>query len=1132
MNQKKKIILFFAIFFPLMIASVFASWVIVNTTQYTPSYNPNSTSALFEAYNNQTKVYNGSYQFPNSTNDEIDDDNISFSYREANTTGKYKNGFPYDAGTYDILLQDDTDKYSDDVIRFTISQASATCDVVPEIKDMYEDETLTIINSDTIIFKGVKNETIDGRFVVSSDITYPEGSTNVTETIDVSFTFTPSSEFSKNYTTTTITSSVKLSAVAYVKASPNVYFGTIQNALSSTKGNNVFVIEKLNIDIKENITIPNSKILTLPYSGESYYQNSSSFLEETTFSTFIDTNDTNISTYRNICLNLKNGADIIVNSGGELRLGGEFKSRGISRYYSEINLDTGSKIDVSGKFMCYGYIKENSSSYKNSSQNANSNFYDNSYDQGRGIFISSSGNLTTHIAIYDLKQGSTVSTLIDNNICPFNLFNFPNLQTYTEITSGGSFIVTAHLVVAGQVLMKDANVVLKDDSSASLFYLSSGKIAFDYGTTNPKTTNQNVKTKIFINGNVQQGYLYIKESLATIDSSKYYLPISYLFNVYLIENSSYSSNYKLKFMQGSQLKILENATFTINSVFAFYKSDSLTGFTSNDGVSYSNKTDAVLVNNGKLVIDTNGSIGANITTENTTGTAEIDLTRASQTDLTVTSNEGIGNINIPAISTSGPFKNVVNNEIETLLLKGGEKYYSASGSNHWVGNALVSYEININVESTNYIHNLYSFSIYSSTSADGTENLQTLIENSNIVSYKLKFESGSYIKVVVNDAKSVTISDSSLSYSSSTWYPVNQDLIFSIMPSAGYQISYSNGGSSGAGTVRFEIKYGESSSALNNTFTSDTTTGSEIFKEGTYFQISPTGAGWGYVGGSTPSWTIKKTTYDADGKGTTVVIDSGSGKKWGSTKYLLDGDYSFSITGWSLTNPDSCITSGTLLTLADGTQKKVEDLLDTDLLLVFNHETGQFEAAPLIFVDRDEWTKYNVVNLEFSNGEITRLIYEHGYFNNTLNKYVYITEDNYQEYIGHEFTFYNGNELETVTLVNSYITNEYVGCYSPVTAYHLNYFVDGFLSMPGGITGLFNIFEYNEDMTYDIDKMNEDIAKYGLYTYEDFKDYLPYEVYLAFPGPYLKVSVGKGYVTFEEILAYIEQYLGRHGLDK
>ena len=220
------------------------------------------------------------------------------------------------------------------------------------------------------------------------------------------------------------------------------------------------------------------------------------------------------------------------------------------------------------------------------------------------------------------------------------------------------------------------------------------------------------------------------------------------------------------------------------------------------------------------------------------------------------------------------------------------------------------------------------------------------------------------------------------------------------------------------------------------------------------------------------------------------------------------------------------------MTLADGTQKKVEDLLDTDMLLVFNHETGKFEASPIIFVDRDEWKNYNIVNLEFSNGTKTRLIYEHGYFDLTLNKYVYITESNYQDYIGHEFAFYDGDNVNSVTLTNSYITNEYVGCYSPVTAYHLNYIVDGYISMPGGIEGLFNIFEYNDDMTYNIEKMNEDIEKYGLYTYEDFKDYLPYEVYLAFPGPYLKVSVEKGYITFEEIIGYIDQYLGRHGLDK
>jgi hypothetical protein len=79
--------------------------------------------------------------------------------------------------------------------------------------------------------------------------------------------------------------------------------------------------------------------------------------------------------------------------------------------------------------------------------------------------------------------------------------------------------------------------------------------------------------------------------------------------------------------------------------------------------------------------------------------------------------------------------------------------------------------------------------------------------------------------------------------------------------------------------------------------------------------------------------------------------------------------------------------------------------------------------------------------------------------------------------------------------------------------------------MPGGIEGLFNMFEYGEGLVYDQEKMHSDIEKYGLFTYEDFAEYLPYEVYAAFPAPQLKVSIGKGMISFEEILGYIEKYL-------
>ena len=42
---------------------------------------------------------------------------------------------------------------------------------------------------------------------------------------------------------------------------------------------------------------------------------------------------------------------------------------------------------------------------------------------------------------------------------------------------------------------------------------------------------------------------------------------------------------------------------------------------------------------------------------------------------------------------------------------------------------------------------------------------------------------------------------------------------------------------------------------------------------------------------------------------------------------------------------------------------------------------------------------------------------------------------------------------------------------------------------------------------------------------EDFKDYISYEAYLSSPAVYLKVSVGKGMMTFEEILDVINYLL-------
>ena len=180
-----------------------------------------------------------------------------------------------------------------------------------------------------------------------------------------------------------------------------------------------------------------------------------------------------------------------------------------------------------------------------------------------------------------------------------------------------------------------------------------------------------------------------------------------------------------------------------------------------------------------------------------------------------------------------------------------------------------------------------------------------------------------------------------------------------------------------------------------------------------------------------------------------------------------------------------CLLPNTLITMADNTKKMVKDVEAGDLLKVFNHETGSYDVSPVVFNDKEEAAWQTVVNLEFSNGEEVGVISEHGFFDMNLMQYVYIREDNYLDFVGHQFYADSG----LITLDSVYITEEYTEVYSPVTAVTLNYFTNDILSMPGGIEGLFNIFEYDSTLQYNQEKMEADIAMYGLLDYSYYEDF-------------------------------------------
>ena len=273
----------------------------------------------------------------------------------------------------------------------------------------------------------------------------------------------------------------------------------------------------------------------------------------------------------------------------------------------------------------------------------------------------------------------------------------------------------------------------------------------------------------------------------------------------------------------------------------------------------------------------------------------------------------------------------------------------------------------------------------------------------------------------------------------------------------------------------------------------------------------------GYFNGGECNTTITKNNYsDGDLVGP-IVGNSQERSSVGGTTTILDDN--------------KCLAAGTLITLADGRRVPVETLTGGEMLLVWNLNTGAFDTAPILFIDRDPEKTYQVIDLSFSDGTSVEVIYEHGFWNYNLNRYVYL-DKNASQYLGHWFnkqgTDGDGNLISVrVQLTGVEIRNKITAAYSPVTFGHLSYYANGMLSMPGGIGGLFNLFDTDaETMRYDGEAMRADIAEYGLFTYDEFCELVPVSelAFEAFNGRYLKVAIGKGLIDVDSLNALAVRY--------
>ena len=134
-----------------------------------------------------------------------------------------------------------------------------------------------------------------------------------------------------------------------------------------------------------------------------------------------------------------------------------------------------------------------------------------------------------------------------------------------------------------------------------------------------------------------------------------------------------------------------------------------------------------------------------------------------------------------------------------------------------------------------------------------------------------------------------------------------------------------------------------------------------------------------------------------------------------------------------------CLVAGTLMSLANGSQKKIEDITYNDVLSVWNFDLGELsEARPLWVKRKQTASQYTLV--KFSDGTELRTVGHH-IFNKQAGEFTKIITDDTP--VG---TVTVNEQGEEITIVSKELVKDVVDYYNIWTQYHLNAYANGVLT--------------------------------------------------------------------------------------
>ncbi len=201
-----------------------------------------------------------------------------------------------------------------------------------------------------------------------------------------------------------------------------------------------------------------------------------------------------------------------------------------------------------------------------------------------------------------------------------------------------------------------------------------------------------------------------------------------------------------------------------------------------------------------------------------------------------------------------------------------------------------------------------------------------------------------------------------------------------------------------------------------------------------------------------------------------------------------------------------CFTEGTLVTLADGSTKPIEDVTYDDLLLVYDFDRGEFSYSYPIWISQPgQYSNYFL--MKFDDGSEVEIVLSHRLFN-TQNLSFEKSVDALYTQVGQPFfkqsIDQNGNPvITTPKCISIEKIKKTCTYYNMVTSQALNFFANGFL----GSTGISNIYTFEKlenghyihnqeelETTRGTETIPED-----MFSYEQFDtSKITYEMYVAY----------------------------------